>query len=132
MTLGERYNPAMKIQTQEEADAFLEGLIKSCIAEGYTRTEAEQMERVNVVYYSGYHDKETRERIERLFKAKNPAVEAMKIKQLEAIAAQMHAALCNVESYCLKPGSQTFAITNKTMVTVCDATRAYRGLKEGE
>lgn len=54
---------------------------------------------------------------------------AERIKQLEAIAAHMHTALCNVESYCLEPGSPTFTITNKTMTTVCDATRAYREMK---
>lgn len=55
-----------------------------------------------------------------------------KIRQLEDLAAQMHAALCNVESYCLKPGSPTFAITNKTIVTVCDATRAYREWRQSD
>ena len=72
ITYGEKYDPAMKIKTQEEADAYFEECVQHCMAHGRNRAEAENIERSNLGYYAGYWDNETRERVERLFKCAHP------------------------------------------------------------
>jgi len=63
---------AMKVQTVEEADAFL----KKILAENHVGTkdwtEKERILRSNIAYFAGYYDQETRERIERVFKTAHP------------------------------------------------------------
>ncbi len=71
-TIGEKYDPAMKIVDQKKADAYFEELVQHCIGFGKTRAEAEQIEHANLGYYAGYFDNETRERVEKLFKCAHP------------------------------------------------------------
>jgi hypothetical protein len=72
ITIGEKYSPAMEIQTQEEADAYFEKCVVHAMRFGRLRAEAEQLERRNLGYYAGYYGEETRERVERLFKCAHP------------------------------------------------------------
>lgn len=71
-SIGDKYDPAMKISDQAEADAYFELLVTGTMARGYTRAEAEAFERTNLGYYAGYFDHETRHRVERVFKCAHP------------------------------------------------------------
>lgn len=62
----------MKISDQAEADRFFEELVKHSISFGKTRAEAEAVERLNLGYYAGYYDIDTRLRVERLFLCAHP------------------------------------------------------------
>lgn len=73
MTLGDCYHPAMKCQTQEEADAWFEALVERDIrVHGLSREKAEAQERSNIGYFSGYYDNETAQRVFRLFRCAHP------------------------------------------------------------
>ena len=74
MTIGEKYDPAMKITDQAEADAYFQLCVDhSMTYHRKTREEAEALERTNLGYYAGYGSSETRERVERLFRCSHPA-----------------------------------------------------------
>lgn len=73
ITIGEKYDPAMKITDQAAADAYFEQCVEHCMRfGGRTRREAEKIERGNLGYYAGYYGSETRERVERLFRCEHP------------------------------------------------------------
>lgn len=72
MTIGEKYDPAMRIDNQADADAYFELLVAHTMRKGYDRPEAEKIERSNLGYYAGYGSHELRERVERLFKCAHP------------------------------------------------------------
>lgn len=79
ITIGEKYGPAMNIETQDEADAYFLKLVEHTMEtwkgrgeSAKTRHEAEVLERNNLGYYAGYYGDETRERVERLFKTEHP------------------------------------------------------------
>ncbi len=71
-TIQEKYSPAMEITTQEEADQYFEALVLHSMTFGKTREEAEKLERENLAYFAGYHDHETRLRVEKLFRCEHP------------------------------------------------------------
>ena len=74
MTSTEAYDPAMKMTDQAEADAWFEVIVRECMKENLDmpRLEAERIQRMNLAYFAGYYDNETRERVERLFKCEHP------------------------------------------------------------
>jgi hypothetical protein len=73
ITIGEKYDPAMRIIEQDKADAYFEECVRHSMEHwGKSRIEAEAIERANLGYYAGYYDSETRERVERLFKCAHP------------------------------------------------------------
>lgn len=73
MTIGEKYDPAMEITNQAEADAYFQRCVDhSMTYHRKTREEAETLERTNLGYYAGYYGAETRERVERLFSCTHP------------------------------------------------------------
>lgn len=67
ITIGEKYNPAMECENQEEANAYLEACIEHSLLQGFSREEAEQMERSNIRYYAGYFKDEITDRVRSLF-----------------------------------------------------------------
>jgi len=72
-TIGEKYHPAMEITDQEEADAYFEKCVQHTMSFGHeTRERAEEIERMNLGYFAGYYDTETRLRVEKLFKCAHP------------------------------------------------------------
>jgi hypothetical protein len=72
-TMGELYDPAMKITDQDEADAYFQGLVKWHVERwGKLPAEAETIVKSNLGYYAGYWDADTRRRVERLFKCEHP------------------------------------------------------------
>jgi len=77
ITIGEKYGPAMEIQTQAAADLYFEQCVAHSMRHGVDRAKAEQMEKSNLSYYAGYYGEETRERVERLFKCEHPVFGAI-------------------------------------------------------
>lgn len=71
-TLGDLYGPAMQITDQQEADEYLDALIRDTMEHGRTYMEAMAIEKSNLGYFAGYYDHETRLRVERLFKCAHP------------------------------------------------------------
>jgi len=78
ITIGEKYGPAMKIITQEEAGKYFEQLVEHTMSFGHCREEAEGIEKQNLGYYAGYYNDAIRERVERLFSCKHPVFGAIK------------------------------------------------------
>ena len=74
ITIGEKYRPAMEINSQAEADAYFERCVQHTLSfrPDTTRADAESIERQNLGYFAGYYGSETRERVERLFKCSHP------------------------------------------------------------
>jgi hypothetical protein len=71
-TMGELYDPAMKITDQVEANRYLEALVHRCMDDGKSREESESIQKSNLAYYAGYYDHETRLRVEQLFNCSHP------------------------------------------------------------
>jgi len=81
ITIGEKYDPAMQISTQAEADAYFELCVEHTMRlRPCERAEAESIERQNLGYYAGYCSNGTRERVERLFKCEHPIFGAIATK----------------------------------------------------
>lgn len=74
LTIGECYRPAMAIESQEDANAYLDALVQYCMRKepGVSRVAAEQIQRSNLGYFAGYYDNKTRVRVERLFHCQHP------------------------------------------------------------
>jgi hypothetical protein len=72
ITIGDKYGPAMKITEPSEAAAYFERCVQHTMTFGADRKEAERIERVNLGYYAGYYDDETRKRVEKLFACAHP------------------------------------------------------------
>ena len=73
MTIGECYDPAMKMTKRSEAKEYLEALIERDMRVlGKTFEEAHALEISNLGYYSGYYDHATMVRVNKLFGAVHP------------------------------------------------------------
>ena len=73
ITYGEKYDPAMKITDQAEADRYFNECVEHTMRMRPTdRADAERIERSNLGYWAGYCDNATRERVERLFRCAHP------------------------------------------------------------
>lgn len=77
MTYSKKYDLAMTLVDQGDADRYFERLVQETMLEGNTREEAETIERSNIGYYAGYHLDETRARVERLFQCAHPVFGAI-------------------------------------------------------
>ena len=72
ITIGAKYDPAMKITDQAEADRYFEECVEHCMRFAHSREEVERIERSNLGYYAGYYSDETRRQVERLFRCEHP------------------------------------------------------------
>lgn len=74
LTIGESYGPAMHITSQEEAREYLRALVDRHVRLNPDRSRegAIHIELLNLGYYAGYFDQETRARVLRLFGARHP------------------------------------------------------------
>lgn len=81
-TYGELYGPAMRITDQGDADGYFAELVRIHLldAPGDSRERAEEVQRVNLGYYAGYHDDDTRARVERLFRCAHPVFGAIAVQ----------------------------------------------------
>jgi hypothetical protein len=74
LTYGECLDPAMKITDQHDADQYLYDYVRF-IEKNIDPTSnmtAIQMAKYNLGYYAGYHNDDTRLRVETLFMCKHP------------------------------------------------------------
>lgn len=73
-TNGEKYDPAMKVTTREEAADYLaacvEHTMRACPEMPYEQALA--TEKSNIGYWAGYYDDETRRRVEELYDCEHP------------------------------------------------------------
>lgn len=78
LTYRECLAPAMEITEQDDADQYFAEYVKfqqrmkDAHPEETSEHTAEQMCKINLGYYAGYYDAETRQRVERLFKCSHP------------------------------------------------------------
>ena len=73
ITIGESYGPCTRIETQEEADAYFERLVeRNMRTSDHSRKQAEEIERGNIGYFSGYYDPKTMVRVQELFRCAHP------------------------------------------------------------
>jgi hypothetical protein len=82
-----KYEAAMRITTQAEADVYFEKLVAdSMVAHGLGRQEAEICERVNLGYWAGYYRSEIRRRVDAStrFWAKRTATNGLTKRCLES------------------------------------------------
>ena len=77
ITIGDKYGPAMEIDTQEEADRYFERCVQHTMSHGKNRADAGKIERQSLGYYAGYYDEDTRQRVERLFSCAHPVFGAI-------------------------------------------------------
>ncbi len=70
LTFGECLDPAMEITDQDEANKYLEDFILYTMK--YVGKEAERICKINLGFWAGYFDKETRDRVQLLFKCEHP------------------------------------------------------------
>lgn len=75
LTYGESLGPAMKITDAEDAKqyfaAYLEW-IKNHFSEATGNHTPEEVCKINLGYWAGYYDNETRQRVEKLFNCYHP------------------------------------------------------------
>ena len=72
-TFGEFFNSALECKTEEEAGAWMEAeIVHNMSKEGGTHEEAVSKIRHNLGYMAGYYDRETAEKVLRLFGAGHP------------------------------------------------------------
>lgn len=75
LNLGQKYSPAMEVETEDEANKYLEKCIKHTQMysdKPLTYTEAKLIELCNIRYYSGYYSSEQADRIKNLYKTRHP------------------------------------------------------------
>lgn len=74
ITNAEKYEPAMQITDQAEADAYFVRCVEHTMRlhPELTLQEAQQAERHNLGYWTGYKSHTVAERVERLFSACHP------------------------------------------------------------
>ena len=71
-TWGVLYGPLCSIVYQEDADRYLEALVQHSMSWGLSREESLETQKKNVGYWAGYFDRDTAERVWRLFRTKHP------------------------------------------------------------
>lgn len=67
LSYGEALDPAMKVQSEEEARAYFNAYATYLRRFCPTDEEARSVARVNIGYWTGYMDTATAERVRRLF-----------------------------------------------------------------
>lgn len=73
IVMGDKYGPALKIETQADADEYFAACVEHNMrVSGHNQEEAEGIERSNLGYYAGYYDLADRLRVERLFHCSHP------------------------------------------------------------
>lgn len=78
LSYGDCLGPAMKITDEQDAQQYLADYIAYIEERRITHPEeagrhsAEETAKINLGYYAGYYDSETRERVERLFMCAHP------------------------------------------------------------
>lgn len=66
------YDPAMKIESAEDAKDYLERIVEYFILHGHHYEKAEYIAKSNLGYWTGYYDQETANRVFKLFDCEHP------------------------------------------------------------
>lgn len=77
-SMNEMYGPAMSVRTKKDADRVLAELVGEVMLHGKGYDEAQGVVKENLGYFAGYHDHETRLRVEGLFECEHPILGAAK------------------------------------------------------
>lgn len=75
LTYGEALGPAMEITDEKEAEQYLKDYIEwqsKRMTEATGENTPEEICKTNLVYYAGYYNTETMERVNRLFQTTHP------------------------------------------------------------
>lgn len=78
ITIGDKYDPAMKITLKQDAEQYFERCVEHTELHGHSRDEAIHIEKANLAYYAGHGSDETRARVEELFKCSHPVFGTVK------------------------------------------------------
>ncbi len=73
-TIGEIYDPAMAVQSEEEAEAYLQRIIRYMQRETteMPESDARQIALKNIGYWTGYYDHATADRVMALYHTAHP------------------------------------------------------------
>lgn len=71
-TYEDLYDPAMEVQTKEQATSYFNKLVQLQVNHGVQPDIASKVIKVNLAYWAAYGDEERRERIERLYECEHP------------------------------------------------------------
>jgi len=76
VTFHDKYKGALQVETEEDAERYLEGCIEHHLRVDPESSEEEAREKVlsSLGYYAGYCGMEAREKVERLFGAIHPVL----------------------------------------------------------
>ena len=74
ISIHDKYEPAMSITEQSEADAYFARCVEHCMSHGPNPVESARIERINLGFYAAFKGDETRTRVEKLFKATHPVL----------------------------------------------------------
>lgn len=79
LTYGEALGTAMSITDPEDAKQYFEAYVDFMVKHSsIKKREAIEIAKLNLGYYAGYYDNETRERVERLFLCEHPIFGSIK------------------------------------------------------
>jgi hypothetical protein len=76
VTIGEKYDPAMKVHTKAEAQAYFDECVEHDLRlrPELSREEAEHIERQNIGYYFGYQRRDEACRLQELYGFTHPLI----------------------------------------------------------
>lgn len=73
LTFGQIFKPAMEVKTEEEAKEYFDAIVEYYkTVFGKDQQEAEKVTKINIGYWAGYYDTETRIRVYKLYKVGHP------------------------------------------------------------
>jgi hypothetical protein len=77
VTYGEKYGPAMKVETVERAAEYFNACVEHTMRlnSKLTREEAESMERTSIGYWSGYYGREMMKKVRVLYGFGHPYID---------------------------------------------------------
>lgn len=84
LTYAESLGPAMRITDPEDAKQYFDAYVDFTTAHFEDATGShtpEEVCKINLGYYSGYYDRETQERVEKLFITNHPIFGPLNTKQ---------------------------------------------------
>jgi hypothetical protein len=67
LTNGEIYEPAMRVQSADEARGYFSAIVRYLELNGQDRKTAVETARWNIHYWAGYYSAKTRERVLKLY-----------------------------------------------------------------
>lgn len=83
INIAEKYDPAMEIINQVDADIYFDQLVRHSMENlELSYEDAVKLERDNLGYWAGYFGRDVSIRVENLFQAKHPILGSFKSEQI--------------------------------------------------